>query len=67
MSSHIWFIIIVAVFSAALWQFVDSNASPKTAEKLHRMAGIVFKWLVYIFVIGGVIGLLNLGWEHLTK
>jgi hypothetical protein len=67
MSSKIWTILIIASLSTALWQFVDSNASPKTAAKLHRVAATVFWWIVAIFVVGGVIGLLSFGWDHLGK
>jgi hypothetical protein len=63
-----WKIILLsAVFSVLVWQIVDKTASPKTGQRLHRAAGIVFWWLVGIFVVGGVIGLLDLGWQHLTK
>jgi len=34
-------------------------------KKLHRGAATLFWWMVAIFVIGGVIGLLNFGWKHL--
>jgi hypothetical protein len=67
MSSKIWTILIIASLSTALWHFVDSNVSPKTAAKLHRVAATVFWWIVAIFVVGGVIGLLSFGWEHLGK
>jgi hypothetical protein len=61
------FILLCACFSVAFWQLVENIASPRTAQRIHRAAGIVSKWLLVIFVVGGVIGLLNLGWEHLTK
>lgn len=60
------FLLCLSFSMTVLW-IIDSMASPKTKEKLHRAAITVFKWLAYIFVIGGVIGLLNLGWEHLMK
>jgi hypothetical protein len=59
--------IIGAVFGVVVWQIIDKTASPETARKLHRVATIAFWWIVGIFVIGGVIGLLALGWEHLGK
>jgi hypothetical protein len=67
MSSKIWTFLIIASLSVALWQFVDSTASPKTAAKLHRAAAVAFWWMIAIFVVGGVIGLLSFGWEHLGK
>jgi hypothetical protein len=60
-------ILIIAYFSVAVWQIVDRTVSAKTAEKMHRVASIVFWWMVGIFVVGGVIGLLSPGWDHLTK
>jgi hypothetical protein len=60
------FLLCLSLSITVLW-IIDSIAPPKTKEKLHGAAITVFKWLVYIFVIGGVIGLLNLGWEHLMK
>jgi hypothetical protein len=60
-------ILLCAGFSVLVWQIVDKVASPKTGQKLHRAAGTAFWWLVGIFVVGGVVGLLHLGWQHLTK
>lgn len=59
--------LLIVVFSVALWQLIDRVVPPKTAEKLHRVASTVFWWLIIIFVIGGVIGLLSFGWDHLGK
>lgn len=60
------FLLCLSLSMTVLW-IIDSIVPPKTKGKLHGAAINVFKWLVYIFVIGGVIGLLNLGWEHLMK
>lgn len=63
-----WKLTLLCVgFSLLVWQIVDQVASPKTAQKLHRVAGAVFWWLVGIFVAGGIVGLLDLGWQHLTR
>ena len=63
-----WTLTLVCVgFSVLVWQIVDQVASPKTAQKIHRVAGTVFWWIVGIFVVGGLVGLLDLGWQHLTK
>jgi len=59
--------LIGAVFGVIVWQIIDKNASPETARKLHRVATIVFWWMVAIFAIGGAVGLLAFGWEHLGK
>jgi heme/copper-type cytochrome/quinol oxidase subunit 2 len=67
MSSTIWTILIVASLSVCAWQIVGDMVSAKTAQKLHRAAAVVFWWMVAIFVIGGVIGLLSFGWQHLGK
>jgi hypothetical protein len=56
----------VSLSVTILW-LIGSAASLKTADKLASAVGTVFKWLLLAFVIGGVSGLLNLGWEHLMK
>jgi hypothetical protein len=60
-------IVIGAVFGVVVWQIIDGFASPETAQKLRRVAGTLFWWMMAIFVVGGVIGLLSIGWEHLSK
>jgi hypothetical protein len=60
-------ILIGVVFSVVVWWIIDETASPETAQKLHRGAATVFWWMVAIFVVGGVIGLLSFGWDHLGK
>jgi hypothetical protein len=59
--------LIGAVFGVVVWQIIDGIASPETSQKLHRVATTVFWWVLVIFVVGGVFGLLSLGWEHLRK
>jgi hypothetical protein len=63
-----WKLILLCVsLSASVLWLIGSAASLKTADKLASAVGTVFKWLLLAFVIGGVTGLLNLGWEHLMK
>jgi hypothetical protein len=60
-------LLIGAVFGVVVWQIIDGIASPETAQKLHRVATTVFWWMLAIFAVGGVVGLLSFGWEHLRK
>lgn len=63
-----WKLILLCVsLSVTILWLIGSAASLKTADKLASAVGTVFKWLLLAFVIGGVSGLLNLGWEHLMK
>ena len=58
-------IIAIALVSFSFWQLMEATVSQETLKKLHRGAATLFWWMVAIFVIGGVIGLLNFGWKHL--
>jgi hypothetical protein len=60
-------ILLCASLSVAVSWLIGSAASLKTADRLDSTAGTLFKWLLLAFVVGGVIGLLNLGWQHLMK
>jgi len=67
-SSVNWKLILLCVsLSVTILWFIGSAASLKTADRLDSAAGTLFKWLLLAFDIGGVIGLLNLGWGHLMK
>jgi hypothetical protein len=62
---HWTWIVVSAGFSVLFWQFLEATVSRETLTKIRRVAAQLFWWMIAIFVVGGVIGLLNFGWKHL--